>query len=192
LQILKRLEEVVILFDITFFTRNRPTLKLEGISCISTKRRKACCEITAGLARILSRQVLMTQKKPPGVKWEEWTEGQIRNAQEEGQFDDLPNAGRPLPDLEKGYDPLWWVKNLIQRENISSLPPSLEIKRKVQRELETIWQLRREEDVRAKVRALNAEISRINRTAISGPPTTQTLLDLEAIVQQWREQNQQS
>ena len=134
----------------------------------------------------------MTQKKPPGVKWEEWTEGQIRNAQEEGQFDDLSNAGRRLPDLDKGYDPLWWVKNLIQRENISSLPPSLEIKRKVQRELETIWQLRREEDVRAKVGALNAEISRINRTAISGPPTTQTLLDLEAIVQQWRERNQQS
>jgi len=134
----------------------------------------------------------MTQKKPPGVKWEEWTEGQIRNAQEEGQFDDLPNAGRPLPDLDKGYDPLWWMKNLIQRENISSLPPSLEIKRKVQRELETIWQLRCEEDVRAKVGALNAEIARINRTAVSGPPTTQTLLDLEAIVQQWRERNQQS
>ena len=95
------------------------------------------------------------------------------------------------PDLDKGYDPLWWVKNLIQRENISSLPPSLEIKRKVQRELETIWHLRREEDVRAKVGALNAEISRINRNAISGPPTTQTLLDLEAIVQQWRERNQQ-
>jgi hypothetical protein len=134
----------------------------------------------------------MTQKKPPGVKWEEWTEGQIRNAQEEGQFDDLPNAGRPLPDLDKGYDPLWWVKNLIHLENISSLPHSLEIIRKFQRELETIWQLRRVEDVRAKVGALNAEISRINRTAISGPPTTQTLLDLEAILQQWRERNQQS
>jgi hypothetical protein len=121
----------------------------------------------------------MTQKKPPGVKWEEWTEGQIRNAQEEGQFDDLPNAGRPLPDLDKGYDPLWWVKNLIQRENVSALPPSLEIKRKVQRELDAIWQLRREEDVRAKVNAFNAEIARINRTAVFGPPTTQTLLDLE-------------
>ena len=84
--------------------------------------------------------------------------------------DDLPNAGQPLPDLDKGYDPLWWVKNLVQRENISALPPSLEIKRKVQQELETIWQLRREEDVRAKVNALNAEIARINRTAVSGPP----------------------
>ena len=134
----------------------------------------------------------MTQKKPPGVKWEEWTEGQIRNAQEEGQFEDLPNAGQPLPDLDKGYDPFWWVKNLIQRENISSLPPSLEIKRKVQQELETIWQLRRKEDVRAKVSALNAEIARINRTAVSGPSTTQTLLDLDAIVQKWRDRNKQS
>ncbi len=150
------------------------------------------CEIAFELSKILSGLGLMTQKKPPDVKWEEWTEGQIRNAQEEGQFDDLPNAGQPLPDLDKGYDPLWWVKNLIQRENISSLPPSLEIKRKVQRELETIWQLRREKDVRAKVNALNAEIARINRTAVSGPSTTQTLLDLEAIVQEWRDRNQQS
>lgn len=80
----------------------------------------------------------MTEQKPPGISWESWIEQQIREAQEAGAFDQLPGAGKPLPSLIKEYDPLWWVKNLVQREQISILPPSLELLRKVESELAKI------------------------------------------------------
>ena len=52
----------------------------------------------------------MTQRKPPGTSWETWIDAQIRVAMEKGAFDNLPGAGKPLPDLGQEYDPLWWVK----------------------------------------------------------------------------------
>ena len=39
-----------------------------------------------------------------------------------GAFDNLPGAGKPLPNLDEVYDPLWWVKRRVQREQISMLP----------------------------------------------------------------------
>ena len=44
--------------------------------------------------------------------WESPVERAIREAQERGEFDNLPGAGKPLrnlgsPDVE---DPDWWVK----------------------------------------------------------------------------------
>lgn len=41
----------------------------------------------------------MTERKPPGTSWETWIEAQIRVAREQGAFDNLPGAGKPLPDL---------------------------------------------------------------------------------------------
>ena len=85
----------------------------------------------------------MTQRKPPGTSWESWIDAQIRVAQEQGAFDNLPGAGKPLPDIDREYDPLWWVKQLTQREQISLLPPSLELLRKVEKELATLEKLGR-------------------------------------------------
>ncbi|MDP1748923.1 MAG: DUF1992 domain-containing protein [Reyranella sp.] len=46
------------------------------------------------------------QRKPPRTSWESWIEAQIRVFQEEGAFDNLPGAGKPLPNLDQEYDPL--------------------------------------------------------------------------------------
>lgn len=48
-------------------------------------------------------------------------ENKIRQAIEEGRFDRLPGAGRPLPDLDEPYDPDWWVKKWIARERMEQL-----------------------------------------------------------------------
>ena len=128
----------------------------------------------------------MTKRKPSGTSWESWTEQQIREAQAEGQFDQLAGKGKPLPDLTGIHDPLWWVKKLMRREQLSDLPPAMAIKVKVEHELAQLPQITREEEVRAKVAALNAEIARINRTTITGPPTSLAILDVEGIVQRWR------
>jgi len=129
----------------------------------------------------------MTERKPPGVKWESWVEKQIREAQEQGDFDDLLGKGKPISDLGGNYDPNWWVKQLVQREQLSLSSPSLEIRAKVERELEKISRCVLEEDVRPRIEALNAEIAKVNRTSISGPPTSVAVIDVEAAVREWRQ-----
>ena len=128
----------------------------------------------------------MTEQKPPGMSWETWIDQQIREAREAGLFDNLPGAGKPLASLAEGYDPLWWVKQLVQREKISVLPPSLELLRKVESEMAAIWQLADEAKVRSRILALNREIGKVNARSTEGPPTRLGPLDVEAIVADWR------
>ncbi len=128
----------------------------------------------------------MTERKPPGRSWESWLDEQIAQARAEGAFDNLEGAGKPLADLDQGYDPDWWVKKLIAREKVSVLPPSLELLRKVEAEMERIWKLSDESQVRERIRALNSEIARANTRAAEGPPTRLAQLDADALVAEWR------
>ena len=53
-------------------------------------------------------------------RWETPVERAIREAQERGEFDDLPGAGRPLSlgDPEGPDDPLWWVRRKLEAEQL--------------------------------------------------------------------------
>ena len=128
----------------------------------------------------------MTERKPAGTSWETWIEAQIRVAREQGAFDNLPGAGKPLPNLGEEYDPLWWVKQFVQREQVSILPPSLELLRKVETELAAIEKLEDEAAVRRRVAALNVEIAKVNATVLEGPPTRLGTLDVDKVVARWR------
>ena len=128
----------------------------------------------------------MTERKPPGRSWESWLEEQIRQAREDGAFDNLEGVGKPLADLDKGYDPDWWVKKLLKREKLTILPPALELLKKVEAGLEAAWVARDEEDVRARVAGINAEIARVNSRVADGPATQLAPLDVESIVREWR------
>jgi hypothetical protein len=128
----------------------------------------------------------MTERKPAGTSWESWIDAQVRVAIERGAFDNLPGAGKPLLNLDQEHDPLWWVKQLVQREQLSMLPPSLELLRKVEKELATIETLRDEATVRRRVAALNVEIAKVNATVVEGPPTRLGTLDVDQIVARWQ------
>lgn len=128
----------------------------------------------------------MTDRKPPGASWETWIDEQIRVAREQGAFDNLPGAGKPLSNLNQEYDPDWRVKQLVQREQISILPPSLDLLRKVETELGAIEKLHDEGTVRHQVGALNVEIVKVNATMLRGPPTPLSALDVEKVVARWR------
>ena len=128
----------------------------------------------------------MTQRKPPGTSVESWTEAQIRIAREEGAFDNLPGTGKPLPDHGQGFDPDWCVRKLVQREQLSLLPPALELARKVEKELANLDKLPDEATVRRRIEALNVEIGRLNATAVEGPPTRLAKLDVDQVVARWR------
>jgi DnaJ-like protein len=129
----------------------------------------------------------MTERKPPGMSWETWIDAQIRVAREQGAFDNLPGAGKPLPNIGDEYDPDWWVKQLLKREEVSILPPSLELLRKVEKELAALGQLDDEAAVRRRVAALNVEIAKVNATVMEGPPTRLGTLNADRVVERWRQ-----
>ena len=129
----------------------------------------------------------MTKRKPPETSWETWIDWQIRVATEEGAFDNLPGAGKPLPNYGSDDDPLArWVKRQVVDEQISVLPPSLALLRRVESELATIGKLHDEATVRSRVAALNVEITRVNATVLEGPPTRLGTLNADQVVAQWR------
>lgn len=130
----------------------------------------------------------MTQKKPAGMSWESFVERQIREAHDAGAFDNLPGFGKPLPELDQPDDDLWWFKNLLKREKLSILPPSLEIVRTVEIELAEIGRLPNEADVRLAVVKLNEKIRRANYAITWGPPSTVGPLNADEVVAQWRDQ----
>lgn len=45
-------------------------------------------------------------------------ENQIRRMIEEGKLDNLPGAGKPIPDIDEPYDENWWLKKFLKREGI--------------------------------------------------------------------------
>ena len=129
----------------------------------------------------------MTQRKPPEMSPGSWVEQQIRVAMEDGAFDNLRGAGKPLPDFGQAFDEMWWVKQLVRREQISMLPPALELLRKVEAALAAIGTLPDEASVRRLVATLNAEIAKVNATVVEGPPTSLGLRDAEQAVARWRQ-----
>lgn len=48
------------------------------------------------------------------------SDNRIRQAMEEGQFDGLPGLGKPIPDIDEPYDPMWWVKKWMKREQVAA------------------------------------------------------------------------
>jgi hypothetical protein len=47
-------------------------------------------------------------------------ENKVRTAMEAGEFDDLPGLGRPAAIFDEPYDPHWWIRRKLRREQLSS------------------------------------------------------------------------
>jgi len=129
----------------------------------------------------------VTSRKPPGIAWESWVEQQIREARERGEFDDLPGHGKPLPDLDRPRDDLWWVRKKLQREKVSYSPPAISLRREVDDALEQIGGASTETEGRTLVASINDRIRYVNSHTISGPPTSIGVLDVDDVVQKWRQ-----
>jgi hypothetical protein len=42
----------------------------------------------------------------------------IRAAIEAGEFDNLPGFGKPIASIDDPYDPYWWVRQKLRREEL--------------------------------------------------------------------------
>lgn len=129
----------------------------------------------------------MTERKPPGVNWESWIDRVIREGRDRGEFDNLPGAGRPLPDLDKPRDEMWWVKQLLRRENVAFTPPTLAIRKELEDAMELIAQQGSEDEVRSIIAAINTRIREVNSSPSSGPPSSVMPLDVDETVRKWRQ-----
>lgn len=129
----------------------------------------------------------MTERKPPGMPYESWIDRQIREAEERGEFDDLPGAGKPLPDLDRPRDELWWVKKLVRREGIRLTPDTLALRRDVERARRDLAEAGSEDEVRDIVAALNRRIRQVNAKPASGPASDVAPLDPDEAVRRWHE-----
>jgi hypothetical protein len=134
----------------------------------------------------------VTGRKPPVSGTDVWIDAVIREARERGEFDNLPGEGKPLDDLGTHHDEMWWVRKKLQSEGISYLPPTLALRKDREETLERVGAARTERKVRELLEELNDRIRHINRSSISGPPSTVMPVDVEEIVLVWRERRAES
>jgi hypothetical protein len=123
--------------------------------------------------------------KKTGETHERYVERIIREAQEQGAFDGLSCAGKPLP-LTGALEEAWWIKEKLRREKLSDLPEALAIRHEAEQVIAGLVREADERRVRERLEELNARIRKINRTTVAGPPTTLAPLDVDEAVRRWR------
>lgn len=125
-------------------------------------------------------------------RYESPVERQIREAQERGEFDNLPGAGKPLTNLGSADDPDWWVRGLIKREGLDmtgALPPALALRKEAAGFPESLLELRNEKAVREVLDDYNHRVRMDRLRPAEGklPPLLARTVDVDQLVAQWRE-----
>jgi hypothetical protein len=131
----------------------------------------------------------MTPRKPPGVSFETWVDSQIRRAQEDGAFDGLEGAGRPLPRRQVEQSSYEWALEWARRENVDPLgmlPPGLALRREKQDLPALLARLTSEGAVRARLEDFNARVDAYWRAPADGPQVPIGQIDIEEAVARWR------
>lgn len=115
-----------------------------------------------------------------------YVEAQVREAMAHGAFDDLPGAGQPLA-LPAQHDPDWWLKQLIEREQLTGLgPPALLLRVEDAGLDDDLDKLGTEGEVRARLEDFNHRVVDAARQLLGGPPVITPTRDIDAEVNAWR------
>ena len=128
----------------------------------------------------------MTDRKPPGLSWESWTEKQIEEGRRAGLFDGLDGHGKPIPGLDGTRDEDWWIKAKLRREEIDYLPPTIAIRGERDAAVAAALDARDEGEVRQLIEQVNDRIRYVNSHTVAGPPSTVWVVDVEPILERWR------
>ncbi len=132
----------------------------------------------------------MTQRKPPGMTFETWVEQQIRRAEEQGAFEGLSLAGKPLPRLDREKTSLEWALEWAAREEAdvtAMLPTGLALRKEREELPALIARQTSEVAVRALVAAHNARVDQYYRRPVEGVWVPVGMADVEELVARWRE-----
>jgi hypothetical protein len=110
----------------------------------------------------------------------------IQQAIRRGEFDDLPGAGKPLPDLGDHHDPDWWIRRKIETEQLTGLgPPALMLRVESDTLEASLDQLTRESEVRDALEDFNRRVVEARRQLLGGPPVVTPTRDIEVEVAAW-------
>lgn len=119
-----------------------------------------------------------------------WVDLQVRQAMERGEFDGLPGLGKPLEGLGETHDPDWWVRRLVEREQLSVLPPALQVRRDDAGLDDLLDRHTAESEVRREVEEFNARVRDATWQPLGGPPMVTRERDVETEVARWQERQQ--
>ena len=122
--------------------------------------------------------------------YESAVEKAIREAQERGDFDNLPGAGKPL-DLHDANDPDWWIKRYAARENLDlggALPGALALRKEAATYPASLIDVTTEQNVREIIEDYNRRVlaDRLRPAVGKLPPMLAKTLDVEEMVEGWR------
>ncbi|MCU1475635.1 MAG: molecular chaperone DnaJ [Subtercola sp.] len=118
----------------------------------------------------------------------QYVEISIQQAMRRGDFDNLPGAGKPLTDLHQAYDPDWWIRQKIERENITGLgPPALTLRTENAALDARLDAATSEHAVREVLADFNARIVEARRQLKGGPPVITPIRDVDDEVSRWRQ-----
>lgn len=115
-------------------------------------------------------------------------ESALDKAIRRGDFDDLPGLGKPLTGLHSSEDPDWWIKQKMEREELSGVAPAAFQLRKENAVLEeTLDAFSKEGDVRDYLAGFNARVREAVMDLRERPPvfTPPRKVDDEVIA--WRQ-----
>jgi hypothetical protein len=135
----------------------------------------------------------MTERKPAGASYTDWVEFKIREGQKAGKFDNLAGAGKPLPDIDRPRDATHWARDLAKRENLdvlAMLPASLALAKELEDLSDRLAKERSQQRVVAIVEDLNRRIREEHRRPQNGPPLRAMPVNVERVVEAWRERSQ--
>jgi hypothetical protein len=115
----------------------------------------------------------------------------IRQAAQRGEFDDLPGAGKPIQGLGEEHDPDWWLKQLVERERITVLPPSIQL-RKDDAELDDLMDRQHSENAaRQVVEDFNGRVIAARYGIPVGPPLITMPRDVDEALADWRRRREE-
>jgi hypothetical protein len=103
----------------------------------------------------------MPTEPPPDAQYLDPVERKIREAIERGEFEALPGAGKPIPDLDRHYEPSWWAKRWVERSRLED--EAAELQRVVRRETPLLKAAVDAEAASRRVDELNRAIASINQ-----------------------------
>jgi hypothetical protein len=131
----------------------------------------------------------MTERKPPETSFPSWIDQQIAEAEKRGAFDNLPGAGKPIPDRGETDYLQVWLRDYLRREGVSAeelLPTPLRLRKEIERLAGAVQELRSEQEVRETVKDLNRRIMDWRLSPV-GPPIFVPLVNEEKAVSGWRD-----
>jgi hypothetical protein len=86
------------------------------------------------------------------------------------------------------HDPDWWIRQKIEREQLTGLgPPALTLRTENATLTERMDDLFREDDVRALLEDFNKRVVEARRQLQGGPPVVTPTRDVESEIRGWRD-----